>query len=122
MRVVLADDHTIFRQALRSLLEQFGGLEVVGEASNGSEAVELARQHHPDILIMDVSMPEMNGIEATRRISAEHTCGDIVGLSMHRREDVAEQMHQAGARTYLTKDQAMEKLFEAVRSLGGGTA
>ncbi|MEX0744327.1 MAG: response regulator transcription factor [Phycisphaeraceae bacterium] len=120
VRVLLADDHTIFRQGLRTLLETMGDLEVVGEASNGREAVDLARELRPDIVIMDVSMPEMDGIEAARRISDEHTCGDIVALSMHQHDEIADRMRQAGARTYLTKDRATEQLVAAVRAFGGG--
>ena len=118
VRVLIADDHTMVRQGLRSLLENLSDLEVVGEAETGRQAVEQARQLHPDIVLMDVSMPEMDGIEATRQITQEHTCGDIVGLSMHHSDEMAERMHEAGARTYLTKDKAMDTLVAMVRAFG----
>ena len=116
VRVLIADDHAVVRQGLRMLLESMPDLEVVGEAETGQQAVDRTRELHPDIVIMDVSMPGMDGIEATRRITQEHTCGDIVALSMHQSDEMAQKMRQAGARTYLTKDKAIQQLTNAMRA------
>lgn len=119
VRVLIVDDHPVFRQGLRSLLESLPTLEIVGEAATGWQTVQQARKLKPDIVLMDVSMPEMDGVAATKQIIAEDSCRDVVGLSMHRSEGMAQRMYDAGARTYLTKDQAIEQLLKTVRAFTG---
>jgi DNA-binding NarL/FixJ family response regulator len=103
MRLLLADDHALFRDSLRGLLEA-RGIEVVGEAKNGKEAVELARRLRPEIVLMDLAMPEMNGIEATRAIAAELPTARIVVLTASTEDDDLFEALQAGAQGYLLKD------------------
>jgi PAS domain S-box-containing protein len=103
VRVVIADDHAIFRQGFSALLRAEGWIDVVGEAADGGEAVELARTLRPDVIVMDVSMPKMSGIEATRQIVAELPGVRVVGLSMHEDEEIAASMREAGAVDFVTK-------------------
>jgi DNA-binding NarL/FixJ family response regulator len=114
MRVLLVDDHTVMRQALRLLLEE-PDIEIVGEASNGREAVAFTRHLQPDVVLMDVSMPTMNGIEATRAIHAEWPQICIIGLSIHGEEAQAEAMRDAGAMDYVTKSALHEELLLVMR-------
>jgi len=114
--VLLVDDHRIMRQGLSSLLEFEKDIEVVGEAENGRQAVELARQYAPDVIIMDVNMPVMNGIEATRILGKELPQVKVIALSMHAERDAAEAMRQAGAVAYLTKGGPSEDLIAAIRA------
>lgn len=115
LRVVLADDHQIMREALAGLLESASDIEVIAEAGDGKEAVELARVHRPDVVVLDVTMPRMNGVEAARHIAAEMPHVRIIGLSVHVRADMADAMREAGAETYLTKDGPAECLIAAIR-------
>ena len=117
--VLLVDDHRIVRQGLASLLEFEEDIEVVGEAENGRQAVELARQHTPEVVIMDVNMPIMGGIEATQILSRELPQIKVIGLSMHAERDTAEAMRQAGAVAYLTKGGPSEDLIAAIRACRG---
>jgi PAS domain S-box-containing protein len=114
--VLLVDDHRIMRQGLSSLLQFEEDIEVVGEAEDGRQAVALARQHVPDVIIMDVNMPVMNGIEATRVLSKELPQVKVIALSMHAERDTAEAMRQAGAVAYLTKGGPSEDLIAAIRA------
>ena len=116
--VLLVDDHRIMRQGLSSLLEFEEDIEVVGEAADGRQAVELARRHAPDVVIMDVNMPVMNGIEATRILTGEMPQVKVIALSMHAERDTAEAMRQAGAVAYLTKGGPSEDLIAAIRAHG----
>ncbi len=116
IRVVIADDHRIFRQGLIALIRAESGIDVVGEAADGAEAVELARSLRPDVIIMDVSMPKMNGIEATRQITTELPGIRIVGLSMHEDEEIAAAMRAAGAVDFVTKGGRSDALIEAIRA------
>ena len=115
VRVLLVDDHKIVREGLAGLLEMEGDIEVVGQASDGQMAVELVRQLRPDVVSMDITMPRMNGIEATRQITAEFPDIRVVGLSMHESSDMARAMQQAGAATYVSKDAPSEELLRAIR-------
>lgn len=114
-RVLLTDDHEVVRRGLANLIKQQPDMQVVAEADSGENAVKLAHQHRPEVVIMDISLPGISGIETTRRIMAElpQTC--VIGISMHHESDVAEDLQRAGARVYLNKSQAAEKLLEAIR-------
>jgi len=121
-RILIADDHQIMRQGLRALLEAQPGLSVVGEAENGRKAVQLVREARPDVVIMDVMMPDMNGMEATRRIKSMHPEVQIVALSIHSDRRFVLQMFKAGATGYLLKDCAFEELTRAIRTVTDGQA
>ena len=120
LRVVLVDDHRMFREALRPLLAQTPGFEIAGEAGDGQQAIELCAQLAPDVVIMDVSMPGLNGIEATRRILAERPQTRVVVLSMHAdRRFVAETL-RAGAAAYVLKDAGFAELVRALQAVAEG--
>jgi PAS domain S-box-containing protein len=116
IRVLLADDHKIVRDGLSSLLAEQPGIEVVGQAEDGLRALELVRLLCPDVVVMDVSMPHMDGLEATRRIKAESRQVKVIGLSMHTESDMERTMREAGAVAYLEKSGPAEKLISAIRS------
>ncbi len=120
IRVILADDHGIIRDGLRALLQGHHEAEVVAEADNGRTAIELVRKHAPDVVIMDVSMPDMNGIEATRRIRADVPDTHIIALSMHADKRFVTEMLRAGASGYLLKDGAFEELHHAIQAVLSG--
>jgi CheY-like chemotaxis protein len=115
LRLLLADDHRVMRQALAMLLNEEADLEVVAEADNGKHAIELVQRFHPDVIIMDVSMPVMDGVSATRIIKRDWPNVRIVGLSMFGREDLARDMFAAGAEAYLSKSDPSEQLLAAIR-------
>lgn len=116
IRVLLADDHKVMRDILSLVLGDEPDIEVVGEADDGARAVELASKMHPDIVVMDVTMPRLNGIDATRRITSALPDVHVIGLSMHERDDMAASMMRAGACAYLSKDGPTEELIAAIRS------
>jgi two-component system, NarL family, response regulator NreC len=118
MTILLVDDHKMMRDGLRAILEQ-AGLEVVGEASNGREAIALAERLRPRIVVMDISMPDLNGIDATRRIVTEQPCTKVIALSMNADRRYVVAMFQAGAVGYLLKNSASEELITAVRAVEG---
>lgn len=119
MRVLLVDDHLVVRQALRLLLEE-PDMEIAGEASNGLQAVDLTRQLQPDVVLMDVTMPTMNGIEATRRIHADCPGVQVIGLSMFEDAEQGQTMREAGAVAYLAKSGPAEALLAAIRACRAG--
>ena len=120
IRILLADDHAIVRQGFKMILAEQPDMEIVGEAGNGREALALAESLKPDIVVMDVAMPELNGIEATRRMgeSVPHT--RVVALSMHKDSVYVREILRAGARGYLLKDSVAGDLVSAVRSVAQG--
>jgi DNA-binding NarL/FixJ family response regulator len=115
MRVLLVDDHAIVRRSLRTLLQLEPDIEIAGEASNGREAIDLTRQLQPDVVLMDITMPTMNGIEATRAIHSEFPYVCVIGLSMHARDEQAEVLRDAGAMDYVTKGAEPEELLVVMR-------
>jgi DNA-binding NarL/FixJ family response regulator len=119
-KALIADDHKIMREGLRSLLEKAGRFECVAEADDGNQAVKLARELHPDIVIMDIAMPNLNGIEATRQIKAELPEVEVVILSMHATRNYVSQVLQAGASAYLLKDSAFDDLSTALLAISRG--
>ena len=120
IRILLADDHTIVRDGLRALLERQADMSVVAEAADGRECVQLAEQHSPDVVIMDVAMPEMNGIEAARRILSANPKTSVLILSMHRDESYVLRALRAGARGYLLKDSPRDDVLSAIRTVAAG--
>jgi len=120
IRIVLADDHTVVRKGLRLLLESYSDFEVVADAADGRQAVALAEEHRPDVVVMDVAMPILNGIEAARQISARLPHSAIVFLSMHSDESYVLKALKAGARAYLLKDSAEYDLVNAVKAVSEG--
>lgn len=114
IRVLLVDDHTILRQSLRSMLANCDYMEVVGEASNGVEAIEEVAISRPSVVVMDINMPVMNGIEATKRIKADFPDTAIIGLSVQEEEDIIQKMRAAGVSSYLTKGSSLEMLCQAI--------
>jgi DNA-binding NarL/FixJ family response regulator len=122
IRVLLADDHTILRKGIRMLIEAQGDMEVVGEAATGREAIETARSLKPDVIIMDVSMPELNGIEGTRQICDELTRTRVLALTMHKDSVYVREILRAGARGYLLKDTEDDDLLRAIRTIHRGEA
>jgi len=115
IRILLADDHKITRQGLRSLLEKQQDMEVVAEAENGRLAVRLAGEIAPDVVIMDLTMPDLNGVEATRQIVADSPDVKVIALSMHSDSLFVTEMLKSGAAGYLLKDCAFEELAKAIR-------
>ncbi|MDQ2776750.1 MAG: response regulator transcription factor [Acidobacteriota bacterium] len=122
VRILLADDHTIVRKGLRLLLERESDFGVIAEASNGREAVDAVTRDFPDVVIMDIAMPLLNGIEATKRISAEHPKTAVIILSVHSDEAYVLRALKAGARGYLLKDSAENDLIQAIRAVAAGKA
>jgi len=120
LRILLADDHTVMRSGLRALLERQSNLEVVGEADNGRDAVSLSSSLFPDVVVMDVAMPLLNGIEATKSILKQSPSTNIVMLSMHSDESYVMRSLNAGARGYLLKDSAASELLSALNAVSNG--
>ncbi len=117
LEVLVADDHDIVRRGLRDLLERQPGWRVVGEATNGKEAVEKAKQLKPDVSILDISMPSLNGLEAARQITASGSPTKVLILTMHHSDPLIQQMVKAGVRGYVLKTDAATELVQAVEAL-----
>ena len=117
LRILLADDHGIVRRGLKELLEEHVGWSVCAEAATGREAVEMAIKHRPQIAVLDLSMPELNGLEATRRIRQVVPETEVLVFTMHESEDLVREVLAAGARGYLLKSDAADQLVPAVESL-----
>ncbi len=120
IRVLIADDHNLFRAGVRGLLRSFGGIDVIGEASDGNDALAQAAALKPDVLLMDVGMPGLNGIEATARVRAVTPATRVVILSMHTGEEHVLRALKAGATGYLLKDAQPDELERAVRQVARG--
>ncbi len=120
IKVLLADDHTIVRQGLKLILASQPDFEVVGEAANGRDAADLAEKLRPDIVLMDVQMPDLNGIEATRRMVAANSRVKVLVLSMHKEALYVREVLKAGARGYILKDAIDTELLSAMRSVAKG--
>ena len=117
LRILVVDDHAVVRRGVRSLLESQEGWEVCGEAMTGRDAVEQSRRLRPDVVVMDLSLPELNGLDATRQILKEAPGTEVLVLTMHHSEELARDVLQAGARGYLLKSDADENLIAAVENL-----
>lgn len=120
IQLVIADNHTLVRAGFRSLLEDLDGVEVIGEAENGREALHLVETLKPQIVLMDIAMPEMNGLEATARIARDFPQVRVLILSMHANEEYVYQALKSGAAGYLLKDSGTEELGLAIRALARG--
>jgi DNA-binding NarL/FixJ family response regulator len=121
IRVLLVDDHAMVRQGLKSLLENYPDVQVIGEAGNGEEAVFLADQLRPGIVVMDVNMPQMNGIEATALIKERHPEMPIIGLSVNCDANTQKAMKAAGALVMIRKEEAVEQLYNQIQETIGGS-
>jgi two-component system response regulator NreC len=120
IRILLADDHTVMRNGLRLLLERQPNLKVIGEAADGREAVTMAASEQPDVVVMDIAMPHLNGVEAARQIVNQNGRIAVVILSMHSDESYVIRSLKAGARAYLLKDSAEADLIEAIHAISAG--
>lgn len=119
-RILIADDHDLFREGLRSLIERQHDLHIVAEAENGNSAVDYARRLTPDIAIIDIAMPGMNGIEATRYIIADSPHTKVIALSMHAEKRFLVEMFKSGARAYILKNSAFSELISAIHTVNSG--
>ncbi len=120
IRILLADDHTIIRSGLRLLLEQQPDFKVVAEAGDGREAVDLVSKHHPEVAVLDIGMPQLNGIDATEQIVSREPRTQVVILSMHSDEGYVLRALKAGARAYILKNSAEADLIRAIRTVSEG--
>lgn len=120
IRTLLVDDHLLVRASLRSLLDDFGGVQVVGEASDGRQALELVGEYRPELVLMDISMPGLNGLEATQRIGRDHPQVRVIVLSMHTSEQHVLQALRAGARGYVLKGATPRELELAIDAVARG--
>ena len=118
MRILLADDHSVVRRGVRTLLESRPGWEICGEASNGWEVVELAKKLRPDVVVLDISMPELNGLAATRQIRKSAPDAKVLIFTLHDSEQMAREAKDAGAHGYVLKSGLESDLLAAVESLG----
>lgn len=122
MRIVLAEDHKTVREGLKMLVNAQADMEVVGEAGDGQAAIKSVREKNPDIVVMDISMPEMNGLKATRKLKSEFPDLKILTLTRHSDDSFLEQLLGAGASGYILKQSAPAELINAIRTVGSGNA
>lgn len=122
IRLLIADDHTMVRQGLTQICDAEPDLEVVGQAADGRQAVALALRLHPDVVVMDINMPEQDGVEATKEIAAENPDADVIILTMYRQDQYVFEAIKAGARAYLLKDADSDELVRAIRAVAEGEA
>lgn len=120
MRILIADDHGMMREGLRSLVDKHDGMEVVGQASNGVEVVELAKKLAPDVVVMDITMPKIDGVEATSRIIKENPEIKVIGFSMHSNKSFISGMLKAGAMGYILKSDLFDEMFKALNTVISG--
>ena len=120
VRIILADDHTIVRHGLNKLIQQQEDMEVIAQAADGHSTIELTRELSPDMVIMDIGMPDLNGIDATQQIIREFPQVKVIGLSMHSGKKFVIEMLKAGASGYLLKDCALEELTTAIKAVASG--
>jgi CheY-like chemotaxis protein len=116
-RVLLVEDHAMVRQGLRAILDTFEDVTVVGEASNGEEAISAVSEVRPDVILMDINMPKMDGIEATKQITATYPAGVVIGVSVNDSQPMIDAMKKAGAAGFVTKDAAAEQLHDTIATL-----
>lgn len=119
-RIILADDHDLVRTGLKRLLDDVQEIEVLGEASNGQEAIELVKQFNPDVAILDINMPELNGIETTEKLRRDYPGLKIIIVSMHSDEDILQRLLKAGASAYLTKGSGINEVAHAINAVMKG--
>jgi len=117
LRILVADNHAMVRQGLCSILNQYKDIQVVGEAANGEEAVALATSIQPDVILMDVTMPKLDGIEATRLLKRKHPGVDVIGLSIHTTASVEAAMRDAGAIAFINKEAAADVLYHTIQTV-----
>ena len=117
LRILIVDDHAVVRRGIRALLESEQGFTVAGEATNGREAVDMARRLQPDVIVMDLTLPQLNGLDAARQILKDAPRTEILVLTMHHSEELARDVLQAGARGYVLKSDADQSLISAISSL-----
>jgi DNA-binding NarL/FixJ family response regulator len=117
IKLLVADDHKIFRQGIKKLLEDESDLQVVGEASDGRDAVKKATELKPDVILMDIAMANLNGLEATRQIKKQLPSAKVIMVTMHKNEEYVLQSFQAGASGFILKEGAVEELVSAIRSI-----
>ena len=122
INVLLADDHTVLRQGIAEVINSQDDMHVIGQASNGNEAILLVSEHNPDVVLLDIKMPEMDGVEATQKIKSQFPDVGIIILTMYKRDDYVFRAIKAGASGYLLKEVEMSELLAAVRSVAQGDA
>lgn len=120
IRIILADDHTLLRQGLSKSFAEEKGIDVIGQAEDGRSTTELVRELSPDVVVMDIGMPDLNGVDATRIITKDHPQVKVLGLSMHSSDKYIREMFRAGASGYLLKNCPFEELVEAIKTVVSG--